>query len=184
MGEPSSIWLRINKEKGKILASNTTSGTCALYNFQPCVYKKKTWTLSFSIYSTYILILNIGLCDSVLTSWWNSLEKVLCPSCTVSLLTCLSIYLSVLSVCFICSSVCLSFCFTACLSSWLSVCYMSVCLSVCYVYMINTPGWYCPNLSYLFVCLSVFLSASLLACLHDCLSAIYLSVCLLCLSDK
>ena len=128
MGEPSSIWLRINKEKGKILASNTTSGTCALYNFQPCVYKKKTWTLSFSIYSTYILILNIGLCDSVLTSWWNSLEKVLCPSCTVSLLTCLSIYLSVLSVCFICSSVCLSFCFTACLSSWLSVCSMSVCL--------------------------------------------------------
>lgn len=41
MGTPSSIWLGINLEKGKkILTSNTTSGTCALYNFQPCIIKK------------------------------------------------------------------------------------------------------------------------------------------------
>lgn len=116
------------------MTSNTTSETCATIILSRASIKS-IMNFSSNIDSTYILILNIGLGDSVLIHSkprWKKLQyylslKVLSSSCTVSLLKCLSIHLSVLSVCFICLSVFLS----ASLLAYLHDCLSAICLSVC-----------------------------------------------------
>ena len=53
-----------------------------------------------------------------------------------------------------------------------------ICLSVCYVCLINSAGWYCPNPALLSLRLFVFLSALNTACLSSWLSVCHMSVCL------
>ena len=153
MGEPSSIWLRINKEKGKILASNTTSGTCALYNFQPCICEKNIMNTQLQ----YIQYLYFNTKYRIVWFRSNFMVKLVGKSCNnifllkfyvpPALSACLHVCLSTCLFCLYVLSVHLSVFLSASLLACLHDCLSALCLFVCYVCLINTAGWYCLNLS-------------------------------------